>query len=279
MSKKKKHNPSNKRSSNKDFQKKPQKPKGNFEERKQGLDNRFILYGLHAVEAALLNKKRVIEKLYITDDHPFFSHSDIKEPFSKVNKEIKTRAQLDDLAGAGAVHQNVVAKIQPLQKFTLEEHLKALDLEEKNLYIMLDQVSDPHNIGAIMRSACAFGARGIIVQDKNAPELNATIAKIACGSADKIDYISVTNLARSLETLKENGFWSVALDERGEKDIDQTVKGIENLVLVMGAEGPGLRPLVRKNCDLMAKLPTIDEFWSLNVSNAAAIALYEAFKR
>lgn len=243
------------------------------------LDSRFILYGLHAVEAALLNPKRKVEKLYLTDDHPFFSNSKIADIFSKTSKEIKSKYELDELSGHGAVHQNIVAKVQPLASLTLEEHLKKLDLNKANHYIMLDQVSDPHNIGAIMRSACAFGAVGIIVQDKNAPPLNATIAKIACGAADQIDYIEVTNLARSLDTLKDHGFWSIALDERGEKTIRETVKNIPNLVLVMGAEGPGLRPLVRKQCDLMAKLPTTQEFWSLNVSNAAAISLYEAFER
>ena len=142
---------------------------------------------------------------------------------------------------------------------------------------MLDQVTDPHNVGAIMRSACAFGADGLIMQKKHAPSFAGVLAKTACGAVEHINVAFETNLTRSLETLQNNGFFVLGLDEHGEITIGDA--DIPNkCVLVLGAEGTGIRRLIREQCDTLVRLPTTGPILSLNVSNAAAIALYAIHK-
>lgn len=245
----------------------------------KALKETHSLYGLHALEAGLKNPRRHIRKIYITSDHPFLKDETLAPFIEKIGYSLKSKAEITALIGnEDAVHQNILAEVEPLAPRNLNDHLKNLKPGQKGFYLMLDQVSDPHNIGAILRSACAFGALGVIVQDKHAPRLNATICKIASGAAEHIDLIAETNLARALDSLKETGFWAIALDEKGPQDLNRSLSGLDRAVLVMGAEGPGLRPLILKSCDLTAHLPTSGNFSSLNVSNAAAISLYEAAK-
>jgi 23S rRNA (guanosine2251-2'-O)-methyltransferase len=140
---------------------------------------------------------------------------------------------------------------------------------------MLDQVTDPHNVGAILRSACAFGAGGVIMQRRHAPELTGVLVKTASGAAEHIPVAYETNLSAALDTLRENGFTAIGLDERGEKILGDAVIPAKT-VLVLGAEGDGMRPKVREHCDVLARLPTQGPIASLNVSNAAAVALFAA---
>ncbi len=237
------------------------------------------IYGLHACKAALLNPKRHIKKVFITKDNPLLKDEDCASLLADLPCIFVQRQDIDDkIAGAGVVHQNVLFHVEPLAEKTLDRVLKDLEGEEVSHFILLDQVSDPHNIGAILRSARVFGAHGVIVQEKNAPQLNATMCKIACGAAEDVPYIREVNLSRSLELLQEAGYWCLGLDEWGEKTLREAVKGVKKIVLVMGAEGPGLRPLVKKKCDELTRLKTVSDFSSLNVSNASAIALYETFE-
>jgi 23S rRNA (guanosine2251-2'-O)-methyltransferase len=145
--------------------------------------------------------------------------------------------------------------------------------QDNAVLLMLDQVTDPHNVGAILRSACAFGAAGIIMQRRHSPELTGVLAKAASGAVEHIPVAYEINLSDTLDILKKNGFFAIGLDERGEKPIGSIKKGGKT-VLVLGAEGAGLRPKVRDHCDTLVRLPTGGPIASLNVSNAAAVAMY-----
>jgi 23S rRNA (guanosine2251-2'-O)-methyltransferase len=171
----------------------------------------------------------------------------------------------------GAVHQGIVLDTAPL----LDLGLDALLAKQPRLLVVLDQVTDPHNVGAIMRSAAAFGAFGIILTDRHAPSMTGTLAKTASGALEHVALVHVVNLARALDQLREAGFWCVGLAEEGARDLGQLdLSG--PTAIVLGAEGEGLRRLTRERCDELARLPTQGAIGSLNVSNAAAVALYEA---
>ena len=171
----------------------------------------------------------------------------------------------------GAVHQGLAFKVQPLEGVSLE------DLAEpaEGVIVMLDQLTDPQNVGAIFRSALAFGARGIIVQDRHAPALAGALAKAAVGATERLPHARVTNLSRALERLADLGWRAVGLDGTGEQTLEEALDH-QPTVLVMGSEGDGIRRLVAEHCDVLAKIPMPGGFESLNVSNAAAVALYEA---
>lgn len=233
------------------------------------------LYGLHAVREAFLNPKRRIEKLYITENTlPGFENV-IKEA-SNLGRPVPTileKSQLERLVPQGAVHQGVALAAQSLEETDITDLIIAYQNQAYSLFVMLDQVTDPHNVGAILRSASAFGAAGIIMQRRHAPALEGVLAKTACGAVEHLPVAYETNLSRALETLKEAGYFVYGLDERGKQDIG-TMKPGGKVVLVLGAEGDGMRRLVRENCDVLLRLPTQGAIQSLNVSNAAAVALY-----
>jgi 23S rRNA (guanosine2251-2'-O)-methyltransferase len=181
------------------------------------------------------------------------------------------KEDLDAMLPEHAVHQGVIIDVAPLPEVSLKDI--ASKTKSNDVIVVLDQVTDPHNVGAILRSAAAFGAKAIVVQSRHAPDVTGVLAKTASGALDVIPIIYETNISRTLENLKEFDFWSVGLAEEGEQvigEIDRTRK----LVLVLGAEGEGLRRLVADKCDYLVRLPTEEPIGSLNVSNAAAVALY-----
>jgi 23S rRNA (guanosine2251-2'-O)-methyltransferase len=156
----------------------------------------------------------------------------------------------------------------------VEDLIERAGTRDPAIILALDQVSDPHNVGAVLRSAAAFGALGALVPERHAPDMSGTLAKSASGAVEHVPLVRVVNLARSLDLLKKAGFWTVGLDGAAERTLaSHRLSG--KIVLVMGSEGDGLRRLTRETCDLMARLPTSGPIASLNVSNAAAIALYE----
>ena len=171
----------------------------------------------------------------------------------------------------GAVHQGMAFKVQPLDGVALE----AIAEPAEGLIVMLDQLTDPQNVGAIFRSALAFGARGIVVQDRHAPALAGALAKAAVGATERLPHARVTNLSRALERLADLGWRAVGLDGSGEQTLEEALDA-RPTVLVMGSEGDGIRRLVAEHCDALARIPMPGGFESLNVSNAAAVALYEA---
>ena len=235
------------------------------------------LYGMHAVSAAWVNPKRHIHDLYITEK----ALEDFDEALTKAHDmglkrpspQIIEKAALDNAASKGAVHQGIGLNTQTLEEVDIDDIIRAESMKERSVLIMLDQVTDPHNVGAIIRSSCAFGAGAMILQRKHAPELTGVLAKIACGGVEHLPVAYETNLTGSIEALQEAGYFAIGLAEEGELKISE-LSGHQKLVLVLGAEGDGLRRLVRKQCDALVSLPTAGPISSLNVSNAAAVVLY-----
>lgn len=243
---------------------------------------RANLFGLHAVRAAFLNPARVIKAFYFTnlleeDIRPLYEEAD-RLGLERPEPEMIEKQTMDRMFAKNTVHQNIALDAEPLEDVFLPDLINHGNTKRSSVIVLLDQVTDPHNMGAIMRSACAFGADGIIVQSRHAPDLNGVVGKTASGAMEHIPVAYETNLARAIDTLKEAGYFALALDERGEDTIGEAPVYAKTLV-VMGAEGPGLRPLIRERCDVLVKLPTFGGFSSLNVSNAAAVALYAVVTR
>lgn len=231
----------------------------------------FFLFGRNSVEAALKNPHRDCVRLIGTAKA--LSNRELISIRPDLDMyEVENPQTIAACVPDGAPHQGILLEVRPLQEAHLEE---LTPVEGKsNIILMLDQVTDPHNVGACMRSAAAFGARAIITQDRNSPSESGTLARSAAGGLEILPWLRVANLSHTLDKLRDMGYWHVGLDGH----TDQSLKDIslgENVVIVMGSEGSGLRPLVRKHCDAIAKIPMPGAVESLNVSNAAAIALYE----
>jgi 23S rRNA (guanosine2251-2'-O)-methyltransferase len=186
-----------------------------------------------------------------------------------------TGGDLARLLPEGAVHQGVALAAEPLAEPALEDICEAKPADGKRrVILLLDQVSDPRNVGAILRSAAAFDALGLVTTERHAAPVTGVLAKAASGALETVPLVTVTNLARALDDLADFGFWRVGLDGHGTTDLSDAVPG-QDIALVLGAEGAGLRRLTREKCDLIARLPISDKVESLNVSAAAAVALYE----
>ncbi len=234
------------------------------------------IYGRHPVLAALANPERRIFRLLLTRDAAERASGDLNGTAHAPQPEIVPRERIAERLPAGAVHQGFLAAVSPLPDAALEDIIAAA--AETSLVVALDQVTDPHNVGAILRSAEAFGATGVIVTERHAPEETGTLAKAASGALERVPLVRVVNLSRALEQLKTAGFWTLGLDERGDKTLaDAGMDG--RLILVLGAEGEGLRRLTLEHCDLLVRLPMKGAMPSLNVSNAAAISLYELSRK
>jgi 23S rRNA (guanosine2251-2'-O)-methyltransferase len=238
---------------------------------------RATLFGLHAVEAAILNPTRHMHAIYCTDSTENTAYEWVERArlngIKRPEPILLEKQAFDRLLPKDTVHQGIGMDAVPLSEVFLPDILNITVHKEKSVILLLDQVTDPHNMGAILRSACAFGADAVVVQSRHAPELNGIVAKTACGAVEHLAVVYETNLARSIQTLQEHGYFALALDERGEKTIREAPH-YDKTVLVLGAEGAGLRPLIRDKCDVLVKLPTSGALSSLNVSNAAAVALY-----
>jgi 23S rRNA (guanosine2251-2'-O)-methyltransferase len=231
------------------------------------------------VREAWLNEERVVEGLFLTDQSAKGFESTLQEAKSKglrrPSPQMVDKKRLEKMLPQGAVHQGIGLVSSGLPEQDIHDFMRRAEAQGKSVLVMLDQVTDPHNVGAIIRSASAFGASGMIMQKKHAPELDGVLAKTACGAAEHVPVAYETNLSRALESLKEAGFFVFGLDERGKRSIDVLLTDKpDKIVLVLGAEGPGLRHLIKENCDELMKLPTSGAIQSLNVSNAAAVALF-----
>ena len=227
------------------------------------------IYGLHAVSAALNNPDRVVHRLLTTPQGAEALDNAVN------GAEIVTRDDIERVLPGGAVHQGVALEADPLPQIGLDDLLASVSQSERAVIVVLDRVSDPRNVGAIMRSAAAFGARAIIAPERHAAEPTGALAKAASGALETVPLIRVVNLSRAMEKLKAAGLWCIGLDADAATDIgDADLTG--RIALVLGAEGAGLRRLTRDHCDLTVRLPMAGAVPSLNVSNAAAIALYVA---
>ncbi len=228
--------------------------------------NQFWIFGVHAVNEALSNNSRVKHSLLITKN----ADRSLTIP-KNLPYEIVTKEKLDSLLGKDVVHQGVALLVSPLENNDISYAF------DKNTVIILDQVTDPHNIGAILRSAVAFDIDAVIMPEDNSGKESATLAKTSCGAMEKMPVIRVPNLVRAIEQLKQNGFWCVGFDGESKNELKDFNFSGKN-ALVLGAEGQGMRRLTKENCDIILRISMSDAMESLNVSNAAAIVLYEAYK-
>jgi 23S rRNA (guanosine2251-2'-O)-methyltransferase len=233
-------------------------------------DGLVRLYGLHTVRAALDNPGRKISRMLVTRNAAErLGLADLAAlPFAT---ELVEPKDIDKITGSEAVHQGVVIEAKPLNPKPLDA------LGDTRLVVVLDQVTDPHNVGAIMRSAVAFGAGALITTSRHSPTESGVLAKSASGALEYIDHIEVKNLADALGKLHEAGFQTIGLDSDGPAEMEKTFSG-EKIALVLGAEGKGLRQKTRETVSALARLDMPGAIHSLNVSNAAAVAMYAARK-
>ena len=240
-----------------------------------GTANRPRLWGRHAVTAALANPNRTVRKLWLTHD----AAAALDRPAS-IPVTYADAADLGRLVPSDAPHQGVVAEVDPLDDMWLGDLLAdaQADPDDRRPLVVLDQVTDPHNVGAILRSAAAFDAVGIVTQDRHAPPESGTVARAASGALETVPWIRVVNLSRALDEIAEAGFWRIGLTGHADRTLAE-VMGNQRVCIVLGAEGEGMRQNTEAHCDELAKLPISGKVESLNVSNAAAVALYAAAAR
>lgn len=231
------------------------------------------LYGRHPVIAALANPRRTVRKIWGTRDA--LSVLELPPVLPIVYSDA---ADLGRMVPGDAPHQGVVAEVEPLEDVWLGDVLED-GAEDNRPILVLDQVTDPHNVGAIFRSAAAFDALAIVTQDRHAPPESGVLARAASGALEIVPWVRVVNLARALDEIAEAGYWRIGLDGSAGETLAQALNGASKVALVLGAEGDGLRHNSMAHCDMLAKLPISPRMESLNVSNAAAIALYAATNR
>lgn len=246
-------------------------------------ERRIWLYGAHVVRAALLNPKRTVYRLLATSEAARRMDPHLRSRLAGhgLDVEVAAREELAALLPADAVHQGLALEVSPLGQPDLDALIAELEpppADGRQVIVALDQVTDPQNAGAVLRSAAAFGAAAVVTpRHGQAPE-TAALAKAASGALEHVPYLEVGNLARALAALKKRGFWVLGLAADGSAELAQADPG-GRIVLVLGAEGKGLRRLIRESCDLLVRLPTRPPIDQLNVSNAAAVALYELLGR
>jgi 23S rRNA (guanosine2251-2'-O)-methyltransferase len=233
-------------------------------------DGPVILYGWHSVKAALENPARRFHRLLATENALHrLAESGITLPVAPVTADAR---EIEALVGPEAVHQGILAEADPLDSPAIEE------LDPQRLVLVLDQITDPHNVGAILRSAAAFAVEAVITTARHSPEATGVLAKAASAALEHVPLVTVPNLARALDALKDKNVFVVGLDSTGDSDL-ATVPLRAPLALVVGAEGKGLRQLTRSHCDAVARIALPGRIKSLNVSNATALALYVASGR
>ncbi len=224
-----------------------------------------ILYGWHTVAAALANPQRHIRKLLLTENAARRLADDHID--TRVTPEIVRPSLIDQRLGPDAVHQGLLAEADPLPSPDIDT------LPQEGIVLVLDQITDPHNVGAILRSAAAFAVKAIVTTARHSPEATGVLAKSASGALELVPLVTVQNLARALTELNDQGFLTVGLDSQGGENLG-AIALRQPLALVLGAEGKGLRQLTRETCSAVARLDMPGEIKSLNVSNAAVLALY-----
>lgn len=229
------------------------------------------IYGWHAVQAAINNPDRIVYRLMVSDQEQAKSFSLDKS----VDVEVVNKQYFSDLFGKDAMHQNIAALVKPQTEIFLEDMLAK---DDDRPIVILDQITDPHNIGAILRSAAVFDVKCMIVPENNTPNETAVLAKTASGALEIVPIVRVINLARCIKTLKENNYWCIGLDERG-TDFLNNLDLAGKFAFIVGSEGSGMRRLTKESCDILAKLPVSDNFSTLNAAQACTVTLYESFRQ
>lgn len=224
------------------------------------------LYGKHACRAALSNPRRDIRQILVTRN----TAQELSDVLKNRHFEDNSPQDIASRLPRDAVHQGIAIEATPLPTILLQEWLTA---PHEGPLLLLDQITDPHNVGAILRSAAAFGASAVLMQDRHSPPESGVLAKSASGALEVVPMLRVTNLTQAMAATREAGYWCIGLDGHAEQIISHAQLP-QKIALVLGAEGKGLRRLVAGHCDLTVRLPISDKVESLNVSNAAAVALY-----
>ncbi len=236
------------------------------------------VYGLHAVREAWLNPNRQCRRLLVTTQvraelEPALDQAQAAG-LERPPVEIADRVAIDKQLPPGAVHQGAALEAEALPPVDLDDLGRTAAVRDRAVVLVLDRVTDPHNVGAALRSAAAFGAVGVVVPDRHSPPVTGTLVKSASGALEHVPLVRVTNLAQALARLGEFGVHRVGLDERADTPL-AALEAPQKVAIVLGAEGAGLRRLTAEHCDTLVRLPTTGPIASLNVSNAAAVALYE----
>lgn len=229
-------------------------------------DGNDVIFGLHSVTEALNNPRRELVSLKLTLNAKD-RLGQVLAHHPELETEIVHRSQLDRITGADAVHQGLVLSAKPL------EHPELEDIRLDGTIVILDQVTDPHNVGAIMRSCAAFAVNALVATARHSPEGSAVMVKSASGAAEHVPFVKVANLARAMKQLRDSGVTLIGLDSEAPEDI-ATLDVSPPYAIVLGAEGKGMRRLTRDNCDHLARLDLPGEIRSLNVSNAASLCLF-----
>jgi len=238
----------------------------------RGTQGHVRLWGRHAVEAALRNPERQHRKLWATREGIASLDGELPADFPLEYAEAPDLARL---VARDAPHQGLVLECEPLEELHLADVLEG---DAARPLVVLDQVTDPHNVGAILRSAAAFGAAALVTQDRHAPPESGVVAKSASGALEIVPWVRVVNLARALEEMAEAGYWRLGLAGEADAVLGEALP-TGPIALVLGAEGEGMRQNIATHCDALARLPINEAMESLNVSNAAAIALYAVATR
>ncbi|CAL7959181.1 23S rRNA (guanosine2251-2'-O)-methyltransferase [Alphaproteobacteria bacterium] len=243
----------------------------------------YWLYGRHSVVAALKNKKRDYMSLILTEEsRDYVLTCGIDLNHDKIPCEVVTYGEIGKLTKLPTytTHQGIALKTALLIQPSIYDVTTASCSKKYSTILMLDKVNDPHNIGAIIRTAAAFEVDAVITTFDGVPEENGTIVKAACGAFESIPFIKVVNLKRCIDELKEDNYWILGLDVAGKGEIGKQKLNYDKIALVLGSEEKGLRRLIVESCDVLLRIPVSDKVVeSLNVSNAAAIGLYETYKR
>ncbi len=238
--------------------------------RPRGDDDVQMLWGAHTVEAAVANPRRKLLRLVATENA--FRKLEEAGLGGRITPEIMRPYDIDKLTGPDAVHQGLFLEARPLP--VLDED----DVPTEGILVVLDQVTDPHNVGAVLRSAAAFGASGLVMTNRHSPSATGVLAKAASGALEYVPLVLVQNLSRALTRLKERGVHVVGLDSEAENSIE-AIEMRRPMALVLGAEGKGLRQLTGETCSVLARFDLPGDIKSLNVSNAAVLALHVAARR
>ncbi|MEI9993966.1 MAG: 23S rRNA (guanosine(2251)-2'-O)-methyltransferase RlmB [Rhizomicrobium sp.] len=248
----------------------PKKPERKFFKPQQKPESGLWLYGLHAVKAALANPRRFVKRAVLTER----AAEDVgSKLLGRVKHEIADMQAVSKILPESAVHQGVALLVEPLPRRDLDAILGEVQ-GKRRVVLIMDQITDPHNAGAILRTAAAFGVSAVVVQDRHSPPESGVLAKAASGALDIVPLAVVVNIARTLEELGKQDFWRIALAGDGDMTLRDAMDK-RDVALVVGSEGDGIRRLVRERCDVAAYVPIDSGMESLNVSNAAAVALYE----
>jgi len=239
-----------------------------------------LIYGFHAVDAVMMTQLQLVEHLYLQENRQDERVASLiqRAEDNKVPLSYKSRKQLDNLLGA-THHQGIVAECKQLPSYNEADLTALLDAQsEPALLLILDGVQDPHNLGACLRSANAMGVSAVIAPKNRAVNITPTVRKVACGAASLTPFIPVTNLARTMRSLKEQGVWLVGMDASVDTDLAQ-IDLTGSVAIVLGSEGSGMRRLTRDQCDFLAKIPMPGAMESLNVSVATGVCLYEGVRQ